>query len=76
MLPSQELFDSIDLERVERARRRTPEQRVLDGLELSEFAMKIVESGIRHSHPEADDETILRLLIARIDMQRWLEDHS
>jgi hypothetical protein len=66
----------FDHARVLHAKRLTPEQRVLAGFEQSDFAMKIVESGIRHKHPEANDAAILRLLVQRIDKMRQLENLS
>ena len=66
----------IDRSQIERSQLLTGEQRVLEGFELSEFAMKVVESGVRHQHPEADDATILRIMSERIARIKRLEERS
>lgn len=60
--------------RLTRAAMITPEQRVLAGFEHSEFAIGVVEDGIRDRNPHADDATIERLLWERIELMRRLEN--
>lgn len=67
MQPTQELIDDIYRERVLRARRTPPEQKLLAGAELFEMACRRMADGLRHENPGADEPTIQRLLRERLD---------
>lgn len=43
---------------VEIIRRKTPEERIAMTFQLSEFAMRMAEAGMRERHPDADDREI------------------
>jgi hypothetical protein len=48
----------------------TGEQRLALALELHELACDIAREGIRRQHPEADLETVERLLRRRLELSR------
>ncbi len=59
-------------ERVQRARQMTGEEKVREGLRLSELALQIMADGIRGEHPSASEEEVQRLLCERVDKLRAL----
>lgn len=67
-------FNDIIRSRVKQALRVAPAERLLAGLEHSDLSMKVVEDGIRHQYPEADDATVGQLLMERIALMRRLEE--
>lgn len=67
-------FLKIIRDRVEHALRVSPEERLLAGLKHSDLSMQVVEDGIRHQHPEADDGQIQGLLAERINLMRRMEN--
>ena len=73
MQPTQELIDDIYRERVLRARRRPPEQKMMDALELFDLGCAIMMDGIRNQNPGASEEEVQKLLKARIDLLERLE---
>ena len=68
-----QLADAIFRDRVLRARQMPPEEKLLDGARLFDWACRITEWGIRNQHPDADDGRVAALLRARVDLQRRLE---
>ncbi len=64
--------DSRYRERIERARQMTGEEKVREGLRLSELALQIMADGIRGEHPGASEEEVQRLLCQRVDKLRAL----
>ncbi len=75
MEPTQELVDSIYRDRVLRARQTPPEEKFLAGPRLFDFACRIVADGIRHQHPDADEQRVQEILAQRIDLRRRLEEY-
>lgn len=73
MEPTQELIDAIYRERVHRARRTPPEQKLLAGPELFEMACEITRAGIRHQHPDADEAQVEAILAQRLAIKKRLE---
>ena len=73
MEPTKELGDQLYREEVLAARAMTPEQRMLAGAELFEFACKIAAAGIRNQYPGASEEEVAQRLAARLELQRRLE---
>ena len=57
-------------EQIERYRRMTGEQRLAVALELHELSCNIAREGIRHQHPNADEEAVERLLHERLQLVR------
>jgi hypothetical protein len=76
MEPTQELVDAIYRERVHRARRTAPEQKLLAGPELFEMACEITRAGIRHQHPDADEAQVEAILARRLAIRKRLEETS
>jgi hypothetical protein len=57
---------ALYVEEVRRARRTPPEEKFLEGPRLFERACRVMMDGIRHDHPEFDEEQMERELPARI----------
>jgi hypothetical protein len=60
--PRQELVDDLYSERVRRARVTAPEQKLLDGFRLFDFACRLMLDRIRNKNPGADDCRIQEIL--------------
>jgi hypothetical protein len=73
MEPSKELVDAIYRERVLRARRTLPEEKLLDGPQLFDLACRIMMDGIRDQFPEADEQRVREILAQRLALLRRLE---
>jgi hypothetical protein len=73
MEPPDELIAQLHREDLEQARRMTPEQRLLAGAELFDYACEITKAGIRAKNPGADEQTVLKLLRERIELGEKLE---
>ena len=76
MEPTQELVDSLYLDKVRQARAMTPEQKLLAGARLFDYACRITCDGIRHQHPEADEAQVLRILRERLALARRMENRE
>lgn len=76
MEPSKELIDDLYRERVLRARRTPPEEKLLAGARLFELSCRIMSDGIRDEFPEADEQRVREILLERLALQRRLEDRS
>ena len=68
-----ELGEQIFRDRVLRARRESPGQKLFDALELFDFACGWTEAGIRNQHPGASDADVKRILRERLNLQRKME---
>ena len=73
MKPTQELIDSIYREKVLRARRQPPGEKLLDGPRLFSTASVWAMAGIRAQHPDADEARVLEIFRERIALKRRLE---
>lgn len=73
MQPTKELADDIYRERILRARRTPPEEKLLDGARLFDMACRIVTDGIRHQYPEANEQRVQEILAERVALMRRLE---
>jgi hypothetical protein len=73
MQPTQELVDELFRERILRARAASPEEKMLDGIRLFEFACQVMMDGIRDENPDADEYEVRRILALRLDLLRRLE---
>jgi hypothetical protein len=67
MEPTQELVDAIYREKVLRARATPPEQKWLSGAELFDEVCERMRLGLKYENPDADDATLDRLLVERLD---------
>ena len=56
--------------RVERARRRTPEQRFFDTVEMIDLSRELLNAGVRMQFPEADEDQVRRIVRERIQRLR------
>ena len=73
MEPTRELVAAIYRERVLRARRTPPQEKLLAGPRLFEMACELTKAGIRHQHPEADEDQVRRILAQRLALRERLE---
>ena len=74
MQPTQELIDAIYRERVLRARATPPEDKLLEGARLFDWACSITCDGIRHQFPNADEAKVREILKERVALRRRMED--
>ena len=74
MEPTKELIDALYRDRVLRARRTPPEEKLLDGTRLFEMACRVTMDGIRMQHPDADEAQIRQILAQRLALRRRLEE--
>ncbi len=74
MEPTKELIDALFRERVLRARRTPPEEKILAGPRLFERACRIARDGIRNQHPGATDEEVEEILRQRLAVGKRLRD--
>lgn len=72
----QSLADELYRERVLRARRTPPEERILDGIRLYDQAVDRMRMGVQLQHPEAGAAELERLLIQRIRKLWKMSDHG
>jgi hypothetical protein len=74
MEPTRELIDDIYREKVLRARRSSPGQKIVDGPELFDWACGWMIAGIRSQHPDADAAQIRSIVEQRLALRRRLEN--
>jgi hypothetical protein len=73
MEPSKELLDELYRERVLRARRTPPEDKLLEGARLFDLTCRIMRDGIRDEYPDADEQRVEEILAQRLSLLRRLE---
>jgi len=56
------------------ARVMTPEEKLLAGPQLFDFACRIALDGIRNQFPDADEQRIRQILAERVELGRRLEN--
>jgi len=66
---------AVDLyaEEVLRARKMSPEEKILAGPRLFELACQITMDGIRHQYPDANPAEVRRILSERLALGKRLE---
>ena len=67
------LAERLYAEEIARARATEPAEKLLEGPRLFERACRLMMDGIRHQHPELDDEGAQALLSARLARLRTIE---
>ena len=67
------LAEELYRERVAEARTMPPEEKLLAGEELFEYACAITLAGIRDESPGLSAEEYLRILEARLDLREQME---
>ena len=70
----QQLADTLYWEKVERARRMKPEDRMQAGPELFDYACSITMTALREQMPEASEAQLLDALRLRLAIKRQLEE--
>jgi hypothetical protein len=70
----QPLSEQLYREEILRARKLTPQQRLRATFEVTEFALRMMRDSIRHHHPDADAEEIVRLGRERISKVRRIDE--
>ena len=70
------LADELYRERVLRARRTPPEERLLDGIRLYDEALERMKIGVRLTNPQADEAEVNGLLQLRVRRLWKLSDHG
>ena len=66
MEPTQELIDALYRDKVDAARRMSPEQKLASGAELFEFVCEIARAGIRNQHPGITETQVREHLCRRL----------
>ena len=66
--------DQLYRDEVLAARAMTPEEKLLAGPRLFDFACRIALEGIRHQFPDADEQRPGQILAARVELGRRLEN--
>jgi hypothetical protein len=69
----QPLADALYRERVLRARRTPPEERVLEGPRLFDYACTVTLAGLRSELPSANEAELRQALHRRLEIARKLE---
>jgi hypothetical protein len=67
MEPTRELVEQLSAEEIARAKAMTPEEKLLEGPRLFERACRVMADGIRHRHPELDEDAVRARVIAYLD---------
>lgn len=60
-------------EEVARAKATPPGERLLEGPRLFDRACALMKAGIRHRHPDANEDDVLQRLLDQLDTIRQLE---
>jgi hypothetical protein len=71
--PTRQLGDQLYREEVLAARAMKPEDKLLSGPRLFDFACRIAMDGIRHQFPGADDGRVREILAQRVALGCRLE---
>ena len=74
--PYRALAEELYRERVLRARRTPPEEKLLAGQRLFEAACEITLAGIRHQFPEASEEECREILRQRLALRKRMEERE
>ena len=69
----QPLADALYRERVLRARRTPPEDRILEGPRLIDYACSITLAGLQSERPDASEAELRQALHQRLEIKRKLE---
>jgi hypothetical protein len=75
MEPTPELIDALYREKVAAARRLSPGEKLLAGPRLFDYACRITMAGIRHQHPDANEDRLREILRERLALARRLENN-
>ncbi len=67
------LADALYLEEVARARAMSPSDKLLEGPRLFARACRVMADGIRHRHPNLNDDEVLAHVEAQLNRLQALE---
>ena len=70
-----ELSLAIWREKIDRARRTPPAEKLIDGIELFNWACSVTAAGIRHQHPNWTDEQVRHEIDRRFAMAARRNNH-
>ena len=76
MQPTKELIDQLYRERVEKARRMSPTEKIAAGIDLFDLTSSIMADGIRYQFPDADDNRVQKILRERLALIRRREEEA
>jgi hypothetical protein len=76
MEPTQEMVDELFRERIRRGGDTPPDQKILDSLRSFDLSCRLMDDGIRHEFPDADDAEVRRIRSERINRIRKLEEYG
>ena len=76
MEPTRALGDQLYCEEVFAARAMTPEEKLLAGPRLFDFACRIAMDGIRQQFPDAEEQRVREILAERVELGRRLENNT
>jgi hypothetical protein len=68
--PTKEVMGALYRDEVLRARRMSPEDKLLAGARLFDYACQITMAGIRNQFPEIDEQRVHEILMQRLAWQR------
>ena len=71
---TKQLMDSIFIEKVLRARQRTPGEKMLDGPRLFAMGCLMMRNGIRWQFPEFTEEQVEAELVRRLAIRRQIDE--
>jgi hypothetical protein len=74
MQPTRELADAIYSERVQKARRMSPEDKLLGGARLFDRSCRLMAAGIRSQFPDADERRVREILREQLALALRLEN--
>ena len=74
MEPTDTLDDQLYRDDVLAARVMTPEEKLLAGPQLFDFACRIALDGIRNQFPEVEEQRVRQILAERVELGRRLEN--
>ena len=63
-------FNKLPQHRIEIYKKVTPEQRIDEAIKLGDITYEIMKEGIRNQNPGADEDTIQRLAVERMNVCR------
>jgi hypothetical protein len=68
-----ELADALYREEVQRARAMRAEEKLLEGPRLFDRACRLMTDGVRHRHPELDEQAVMAKVIEQLARLKALE---
>ena len=74
--PTSELIDSLYRQDILQARRMAPEEKLLAGERLFEWACEITLAGIRHQFPDYSEAQCRETLARRLALRRAMEEQA